>query len=70
VSVRKEEAEALREALSPGAWRRHRGGAAAVTAGKAASEEMPRQLTEAWMEHLGAGRGWNFTGEQRGEEQT
>jgi hypothetical protein len=31
VSARKEEAEALREALSPGAWHRHRGGAAALT---------------------------------------
>jgi hypothetical protein len=28
-----------------------------------------RQLTEAWMEHLGAGRGQNFTGRQHGEEQ-
>jgi hypothetical protein len=32
VSARKEEGEALREALSPGAWRRHRGGAAALIA--------------------------------------
>jgi hypothetical protein len=32
VSARKEEGEALREALSPGAWRRHHGGAAALIA--------------------------------------
>jgi hypothetical protein len=32
VLARKEEVEALREALSPGAWRRHRGGATALTA--------------------------------------
>jgi hypothetical protein len=32
VSARKEETEALREALSSGAWHRHRGGAAALTA--------------------------------------
>jgi hypothetical protein len=29
--------------------------------GEAAGEGMRRQLTEAWMEHLGTGRGWNFT---------
>jgi hypothetical protein len=28
-----------------------------------------RQLTKAWMEHLGVGCGRNFTGGQRGEEQ-
>jgi hypothetical protein len=32
VLARKEEAEALREVLSPGAWNRHRGGSAAMTA--------------------------------------
>jgi hypothetical protein len=32
VSVRNEEAEVIREALSPGAWRRHRGGVAALIA--------------------------------------
>jgi hypothetical protein len=32
VPAREEEAETLREALSPGAWRWHRGGAAALTA--------------------------------------
>jgi hypothetical protein len=32
VSARKEEAEALCEALSPGAWRRHHGGIAALIA--------------------------------------
>jgi hypothetical protein len=32
VSAKKEEAEALREALSPGAWRQHHGGVAALIA--------------------------------------
>jgi hypothetical protein len=31
---------------------------------------MRRQLTEAWMEHLGVGHGRNITSGQRGEEQT
>jgi hypothetical protein len=81
VSARKEEAEVLYEPLSPGAWRRHQGGAAALTvvdrrsrvtrqqfAGEAAGEGMQWQLTEAWMEHLGMGHGRNFTGGQCGEE--
>jgi hypothetical protein len=91
VSARKEEQEAMREALSLGAWRQHRGSAAALTAvdrcsrvmrrlggnaacqrfaGEAAGEGMRQKLTEAWMEHLDAGRGRNFTGGQRGGEQT
>jgi hypothetical protein len=32
VPAREEEAEALREALSPGAWHQHRGGAMTMTA--------------------------------------
>jgi hypothetical protein len=83
VSARKEEGEALRKALLPGAWLRHRGGATALTAidhrsratrclcgnaacqwfvGEVAGEAMRRQLTEAWMEHLGMGHDQNFTG--------
>jgi hypothetical protein len=79
----------LYEPLLSGAWRRHQGGAAALTvvdrrsratrcvggnascqqfAGEAAGKGMQWQLTEAWMEHLGVGRGRNFTGGQRGEE--
>jgi hypothetical protein len=76
VSARKEEAEVLHEALSPGAWRRHRGGTTTLIAVdrrsratqrlggnagcqrfpcEATGEGMRRQLTEAWMEHLGMG---------------
>jgi hypothetical protein len=86
VPARKEEAEAL----SSGAWQRHRGGSAAMIAIDRRSRTTRRlgamqlasgpqarrqakvcdgQLTEAWMEHLGTGRGRNFTGGQRGEEQ-
>jgi hypothetical protein len=80
VTAREEEAEALREALSSGAWHRHHGGAAgrrdASAAMRLASGPQARrqakgcdgQLTKAWMEHLGAARGRNFTGEQHGEE--
>jgi hypothetical protein len=73
-SARKEEAEALCKALSPGAWHRHHSGLAEMWL--ASGPQVRRQakgcdgqLTEAWMEHLGAGHGRNFTDGQRGEEQ-
>jgi hypothetical protein len=90
VPARKEEAEALREALLLGAWHRHRSGSVVMTAidrrsrttqrlggnaacqwsaGEAAGEGMRRAAHRGVDGAPWRGRGQNFTGGQRNEEQ-
>jgi hypothetical protein len=65
VLTREEEAEALREALSPGAWHRHRDGAAVMTAVGRHSRAMQRlsgNVACQWPVGEAAGEAWGVAG--------